>query len=84
MVRVAVWVDAETELICGYASLRGQDLVGSASSFSALAFAMEAQLSFVLPALGCFEVGYLHLGCLRSPIPSSVLRQALARARIVA
>ncbi len=40
-----VWVDAETELIGGYASFGGQDLVGQASSFSVYAFAMEEQLS---------------------------------------
>jgi hypothetical protein len=83
MVRVAVWVDAESELICGYASLPGEDLVGSASSFAVLASAIEDQLSSVLAGGSGMEVGYLHLGCMRQPVRRSVLQQALARASVV-
>ena len=84
MVRVAAWIDAETELSCGFVVLPGHEFVAAGSSFPVLALAIEELLTSLLPAFIYFEVAYLHLGCLRRPIHRPFLRHTLERARVAA
>jgi hypothetical protein len=84
VVRVAVWIDAETELSCGYILLPGRAFTATGSSFPILALAIERQLRSLLPPFVCFEVAYLHLGCLRRPIHQPFLRHRLEQASVVA
>lgn len=80
MIRVAVWIDYDTECICAYVLLPGCDLVAAASSFPILAVAVEREVLARLPAFVSAEVGYLHVGCLRQPIDRDWLRQRLEEA----
>lgn len=78
MVKVAVWIDAESECNCAYILLPTSDLEAAASTFLMLAAVVEDQVLARLPAADCREVGYLDVGCLRRPVDRHWLRQRLA------
>jgi len=80
MIRVAVWIDLETEFNCAYALLPGSALEAAASTFQMLAAAGEEQVLARSPASDQLEVGYLDVGCLRQPVNRHWLQQQLEHA----
>ena len=77
MIRVAVWIDLETEFNCAYVLLPGSDLEAAASTFQMLTAAIEDQVLARVPASDRLEVGYLDVGCLQRPVNRHWLRQRL-------
>lgn len=80
MIRAAVWVDAETELLCAYVLLPDREFIASASCFRILADAIEHQAGQAVPEFIAFELGFLHVGTLLRPVYYDALRSRLARA----
>jgi len=80
MIRVAVWVDYDTEVICAYILLPGCELEAAASNFETLALAIEDQMVSYLPSFVSLEIGYLHVGCLKQPVNRQWLLQRLEQA----
>jgi hypothetical protein len=80
MIRVAVWVDYDTEFVCAYILLPGCELEAAASNFQSLALAIEDQVVSYLPSFVSLEIGYRHFGCLKQPVNRQWLRQRLEQA----
>lgn len=80
MVRVAVWLDTETELLCAFVLLPGAEFSAVGSCFAALAEAIEHEVARSLPQPATVEIGFLHLGPLPAPVLEPALRRRLERA----
>ena len=80
MIRVATWIDAETEVQCAFVALSGHQFVVAGSCLGLLEEVVKWEVRQHLPGCLDFELGFVDLGWLRRPVSYEALARRVASA----